>query len=139
MALSAPHIYISVLPILPDDTLVAKKYKKNCGSVLKIKQGNITYWPVQDSLITGHTKAISSVVYSPDGQFIVSGSDDQTVRIWNANSGQSIRQLLVGWHNARQMLGPVTGPSQPVTALFLETSLLWFPQLKNHGLKIRFQ
>ncbi len=96
MALSAPHIYISVLPILPNDTLLAKKYKKNCGSIIKLKQGNMSFWPVQDSLLTGHQSGVKSVAYSPDGQFIVSGSYDSTVRIWNANSGQPVGQPLEG-------------------------------------------
>ncbi|KIJ58844.1 hypothetical protein HYDPIDRAFT_101869, partial [Hydnomerulius pinastri MD-312] len=29
-----------------------------------------------------------SVAYSPDGQHIVSGSSDKTIRIWNASTGQ---------------------------------------------------
>ena len=32
--------------------------------------------------ISGHTSAVFSVGFSPDGQRIVSGSDDQTIRLW---------------------------------------------------------
>ena len=96
MALSAPHIYISVLSMLPDDTVVAKKYKKTCCFGLKIKQGNIALWPVQDLLITGHQREVNCVAYSQDGQFIVSGSGDKTVRVWNANSGEPVGQPLEG-------------------------------------------
>ena len=31
-----------------------------------------------------------SVAYSPDGKFIVSGSADKTVRIWNLADGKEI-------------------------------------------------
>ena len=31
-----------------------------------------------------------SVAYSPDGKFIVSGSGDMTVRIWNLADGKEI-------------------------------------------------
>jgi WD40 repeat protein len=34
-------------------------------------------------LFTGHTDAVSSVGFSPDGQRIVSGSYDKTIRVWN--------------------------------------------------------
>ena len=38
-------------------------------------------------LFTGHSGTVNSVCFSPDGNRIVSGSDDQTVRIWNAVTG----------------------------------------------------
>ena len=47
----------------------------------------------------GHTNWIKSVAYSPDGQFIVSGSNDNTVRVWNADSGQPVGQPLEGHTN----------------------------------------
>ena len=31
---------------------------------------------------------VLSVAYSPDGKHIVSGSDDKTVKVWDAQTGQ---------------------------------------------------
>ncbi len=36
---------------------------------------------------TGHTHSVTSVGFSPDGQRIVSGSHDRTIRAWNATTG----------------------------------------------------
>ena len=37
-----------------------------------------------------------SVAFSPDGKRIVSGSDDKTVRVWDAATGQPIGAPLTG-------------------------------------------
>src|SRR5688572_11868861 len=40
--------------------------------------------------LQGHFDGISSVAFSPDGQYVVSGSDDTTIRIWDAHTGQTV-------------------------------------------------
>ncbi|MDX2213047.1 MAG: AAA-like domain-containing protein [Oculatellaceae cyanobacterium bins.114] len=49
----------------------------------------------EKNLLLGHTAAILSVAFSPDGQTIASGSSDNTVRLWNLQ-GQPIGQPLHG-------------------------------------------
>ena len=36
----------------------------------------------------GHTDRVTSVAWSPDGNYIASGSLDKTVQIWNAKTGE---------------------------------------------------
>ena len=40
-----------------------------------------------------HTDSVTSAAYSPDGTQIVTASDDQTARIWDAATGQEVRTL----------------------------------------------
>ena len=48
----------------------------------------------QECTLTGHSGSVRSVAYSPDGKHIVSGSDDQTVKVWNAATGTEVNVLL---------------------------------------------
>jgi hypothetical protein len=41
----------------------------------------------------GHTGPVLSVAFSPDGKQIASGSNDTTVKVWDASTGQEIRTL----------------------------------------------
>lgn len=41
----------------------------------------------------GHTDRVVSVAFSPDGNLIASGSQDNTTRIWNVQSGKSLHVL----------------------------------------------
>ena len=38
--------------------------------------------------LKGHTGSVLSVAFSPDGKRIVSGSEDETLKVWDAVSGQ---------------------------------------------------
>ena len=43
--------------------------------------------------LTGHSNSVNSVAISPDGQILVSGSDDKTITIWDLSTGQELRTL----------------------------------------------
>ncbi len=41
--------------------------------------------------LEGHTEAVSSIAISPDGQTLVSGSWDKTIKVWHLQTGQLLR------------------------------------------------
>merc|ERR1711998_453912 len=61
------------------------------------------YYAVNDGLaqaddpcimvLSGHSNTVTSVCYSPDGKTLASGSDDETVRIWDVMSGGCVHVL----------------------------------------------
>ena len=78
-------------PIPPK--VVKKVVPKVTPVVIKGKVDRIeeTFNPVQ--IFEGHGKGISSVVFSPDGKYVVSASNDKTIKIWEISSGKLIRTL----------------------------------------------
>jgi hypothetical protein len=46
--------------------------------------------------LKGHTQGVWSVSFSPDGKRIFSGSEDNTVRVWDAGKGQELLALKSG-------------------------------------------
>src|SRR5205085_5923460 len=43
--------------------------------------------------LTGHSKDVNSVTFSPDGKVLASGSSDGTAQFWEARTGERLRKF----------------------------------------------
>ncbi len=75
----------------PDGRLAARGH----GQVIKV-------WDVvsgQDRLeLVGHTAAVKSIQFSPDGRLLISGGSDGAVRLWNLQTGKEQAALIALGH-----------------------------------------
>jgi WD40 repeat protein len=72
-------------------------------------------------ILSGHEKTIRSVAFSPDGQMVLTGSDDDTARLWECSTGKLHATLTGG---GRQAVFSPDG-RLVVTDSDEETALLW--------------
>ncbi|KIM56435.1 hypothetical protein SCLCIDRAFT_29581 [Scleroderma citrinum Foug A] len=100
---STPHLYISALPFTPRNAIPYKDLRAISPCIAKVAEGHDKDWPAAQVLFQRHTDNVTSVAFSPDGTRIVSGSDDRTVRVWDADGGVQIGSPLHG-HTSEVML-----------------------------------
>ena len=41
----------------------------------------------------GHSDSVNSIAFSPDGHFVLSGSSDKTIKLWNTKTGKLIQTI----------------------------------------------
>ena len=70
-------------------------------------------------LQTGHNKVVTAVVFSPDGRWVASGSFDDTIKIWDFETGRELRSFI--------------GHSGAVKALACSTDGKWLASGGNDG------
>ena len=45
------------------------------------------------SILNGHTASINALAFSPDGQYLASGSDDGTLFVFEVNGWQAVHKM----------------------------------------------
>ena len=102
------QVYYAGLLFTPHTSLVREIYFKGIPWISREPNVVPAWSPLIQTLPVG--SGVNSVVFSPDGQLLASGSDDATVSLWETSTGKKCRVL--------------EGHSRAVTALYFEDECL---------------
>ncbi|KZP22874.1 hypothetical protein FIBSPDRAFT_952452 [Athelia psychrophila] len=113
MTYSTPYIYLSCIPFASGASLIKQQYTRALPNILMIESDMYEKWPALQQVFEGHTGSVFSVAFSLDGQRIASGSQDGTVRIWDATTGT----LVAGHSNLKQIVSGSEGKTIQISAV----------------------
>ncbi|OQE21964.1 hypothetical protein PENSTE_c011G07970 [Penicillium steckii] len=89
------QIYSSAIIFSPESSLVRKANIDKVPPWLT-KLGNVEHeWEALIQARNPHLKKTRTVAFSPDGQYLATGSDDCTIRLWDSTNGWFYRSLTV--------------------------------------------
>ena len=87
IALAPLQSYVSALVFSPESSVIRNQYLDQFPTWVKCLSGAQDDQWSPSTKHDGHSKGVSALSFSSDGQLVASASVDQTVRIWKATTG----------------------------------------------------
>jgi len=71
----------------PNDAFFA--FASSNDTIVRLFHRNGVQWDIR--ILHGHSEDVSAIAFSPDGAYLVSGSFDNTIRLWSTATGEELK------------------------------------------------
>ena len=71
---------------------------------------------IENLMLAGHAGPVLSVAFSPDGKRIASGSSDNTIKLWDAQSGKRTQDVLTGHEQILSIASPLAPTARRIAS-----------------------
>ncbi|KAG9258753.1 WD40-repeat-containing domain protein [Emericellopsis atlantica] len=87
------QLYASALVFSPTKSLVRNHFNHDMPNWVTSLSPMQPDWDACEQTLEGHSGSVLSVAFSADGTRIASGSEDDTIKIWNRTTGMCVQTL----------------------------------------------
>ncbi|KAF4763622.1 hypothetical protein HAV15_001338 [Penicillium sp. str.  len=87
------QLYCSALVFSPTESIIRKTFENERARRIRMLPPVESSWSAEPQTLEGHSDSVESVTFSRDGRILASVSDDETIKLWDVRTGETLHTI----------------------------------------------